>query len=173
MPVLIIGTYNNDGSPNAMNAAWGGIHDTNQVGICIDPSHKTTENILIRKCFTVNIGDAAHVTACDYVGMVSGNNDAGKFEKSGFHVCQSDLIDAPIIEDLPLSLECRLISHDPASGYTVGEIVNVSAPERVLDSNGRIDPDKVEAITFDPIQHRYIKLGETIGTAFKDGNALK
>ena len=87
MPVLIIGTYNDDGSPNVMNAAWGGIHDTNQVGVCIDVGHKTSRNILVRKCFTVNVGDAAHVVACDYVGIVSGNNDAGKFEKSGFHAC--------------------------------------------------------------------------------------
>ncbi len=173
MPVLIIGTYNDDGSPNVMNAAWGGIHDTNQVGVCIDVGHKTSRNILVRKCFTVNVGDAAHVVACDYVGIVSGNNDAGKFEKSGFHAVMSEVVDAPVIEELPLCLECRLVSHDPSSGYTVGEIVNVSAPERVLDENGNIDPAKVEAITFDPVHHKYLKLGEVAGTAFKDGNALK
>ncbi len=165
--------YNADGTPNAMNAAWGGIHDTNQVGVCIDVGHKTSRNILVRKCFTVNVGDAAHVVACDYVGIVSGNNDAGKFEKSGFHAVMSEVVDAPVIEELPLCLECRLVSHDPSSGYTVGEIVNVSAPERVLDENGNIDPAKVEAITFDPVHHKYLKLGEVAGTAFKDGNALK
>ncbi len=173
MPVLIIGTYNSDGSPNVMNAAWGGIHDTNKVGVCIDTGHKSSQNILLRKCFTVNVGDAGHVAQCDYVGIVSGNSEPAKFEKSGFHASSAEMVDAPVIDELPLALECRLISHDPESGYTVGEIVNVSAPERVLDENGKIDPLKIEAITFDPVQHKYIKLGDIVGNAFKDGNALK
>ena len=169
MPVLIIGTYNEDGSPNAMNAAWGGIHDTGQIGVCIDPGHKTAENLLARKCFTVSVGDASHVVACDYVGIVSGRREPGKLEKAGFHAGRAEFVDAPVIEELPVTLECRLVSYDSSTGCTVGEIVNVSAAERVLTPDGKIDPARIEAITFDPVNHRYLKLGEVVGTAFQDG----
>ena len=136
-PVLIIGTYNEDGTPNAMNAAWGGIHDTNQIGICLSPEHKTVKNILDRKAFTVSMADAKHVVACDFVGIVSGNKDPEKMQKSGFTVSKSDIVDAPVINELPMALECRLVSYDEDSGYMVGDIVNVCADEDVL-TDGKI-----------------------------------
>lgn len=172
MPVLIIGTYNEDGSPNAMNAAWGGIHDTARIAVCIDPAHRTAANLLARKAFTVSIGDALHVAECDFLGIVSGNEDPGKLGKTSFHIRKAELVDAPLIEELPMTLECRLLHYDSDSGCTVGEILNVSADERVLDSDGRIDPAKIQAITFDPVRHRYLKLGEIAGTAFRDGRKL-
>lgn len=173
MPVLIVGTYDENGSPDAMNAAWGGIHDTNQIGVCIDPSHKTAKNLLAKKVFTVSIGDAAHVVECDFVGLVSGNKEPDKMAKSGLHTHKADFVDAPVIDELPMTLECRLVSYDPATGCTVGEIVNVSADERILDADGKIDPEKFEPITFDPVHHLYRKLGPVVGTAFKDGGKLK
>ena len=172
MPVLIIGTYDENGVPNAMNAAWGGIHDTNQIGVCIDPSHKTAENLLAKKAFTVSIGDAAHVVECDFVGLASGNKEPDKIAKSGLHTHKAEFVDAPVIDELPMTLECRLKSYDPETGCTVGEIVNVSADERVLNGNGQIDPLKLEAITFDPVSHTYLKLGEAVGSAFRDGKKL-
>ena len=173
MPVLIIGTYDENGSPNVMNAAWGGIHDTNQIAVCIDPGHKTAKNLQQRRYFTVSIGDAAHVTECDFVGIVSGNDVPDKLAKAGFSAVKAEFADAPVIKELPMTLECRLVSYDDKTGCTVGEILNVSADENVLDENGKISPDKMEPICFDPVHHTYRKLGAVAGTAFKDGLKLK
>ena len=173
MPVLIIGTYDENGSPNVMNAAWGGIHDTNQIAVCIDPGHKTAKNLQQRRYFTVSIGDAAHVTECDFVGIVSGNDVPDKLTQAGFSAVKAEFADAPVIKELPMTLECRLISYDDKTGCTVGKILNVSADENVLDENGKISPDKLEPICFDPVHHTYRKLGAVAGTAFKDGLKLK
>ncbi len=172
MPVLIIATYDENGTPDAMNAAWGGIHDTNQIGICLSPEHKTVKNILAKKAFTVSMADAKNVVPCDYVGVVSGNNVSNKIETAGWTVTKSAVVDAPVINELPMCLECTLVSYDEKSGYMVGDIVNVSAEESVL-TDGKIDAAKVEPITYDPVSHKYLKLGQAVGTAFKDGLALK
>ncbi len=172
MPVLIIATYDENGTPDAMNAAWGGIHDTNQIGICLSPEHKTVKNILAKKAFTVSMADAKNVVPCDYVGVVSGNNVSNKIESAGWTVTKSAVVDAPVINELPMCLECTLVSYDEKSGYMVGDIVNVSAEESVL-TDGKIDAAKVEPITYDPVSHKYLKLGQAVGTAFKDGLALK
>ena len=173
MPVLIVGTYDTDGRPDAMNAAWGGIHDTNQIGVCIDPGHKTAENLRARRCFTVSVADAAHLTACDYVGIVSARDEPDKLRKANFHASRSEFVDAPIIDELPMTLECRLVSYDEKTGCTVGEIVNVSADETILDAEGRIDPAKLRPLTFDPIHHLYRELGAAAGRAFQAGLELK
>lgn len=172
-PVFILATYGEDGIPDAMNAAWGGISEANQLTMCISAGHKTTANILARRAFTVSMATADQVVACDYVGMSSGNNVPDKLSKAGFHTTRSDFVDAPLIDELPMALECRLISYDPESCRLVGEIVNVSADESVLDAGGKIDPDKLQPITFDPIHNAYRKLGEKVGNAFSDGAALK
>ncbi len=173
MPVYIIGTYNADGTPNAMNAAWGGISEEKEISICVDSGHKTTENILERKAFTVSMATAKYVTACDYVGVVSGNKVPDKFTKAGFHATKSEFVDAPLIDELPMAVECKLISYDPESCRLVGEIVNVSADEFVLNEDGKVDPAKLQPITYDPMNHYYLALGEKVGHAFKDGLALK
>ena len=172
-PVLIIASYDENGTPDAMNAAWGGISDDTQISMCLSAGHKTVKNILKRKAFTVSMADAAHVAACDYVGIVSGNDVPDKLEKAGFHTTRSEFVDAPLIEELPMTLECRLVSYDEESCRMVGEIVNVSAEESVLDENGKIDPGKLQPITFDPVNNAYLKLGEKVGNAFRDGLALK
>lgn len=171
MPVLIIAAYDENGNANAMNAAWGGIHDTNQIGMCIDASHKTSKNIMAKKAFTVSIADAAHVNGCDYVGIASGNKVPDKLQKAGFTVTKSEFVDAPVINELPMALECELVSYDEATGCLVGNIINVSAEESVL-TDGKIDPAKLEPITYDPVNHNYIKLGEIAGKAFSDGKKL-
>ena len=172
-PVLIIAAYDENGTPDAMNAAWGGISDDTQISMCLSAGHKTVKNIQARKAFTVSMADAAHVVACDYVGIVSGNKVPDKFEKAGFHATKSEFVDAPLIDELPMTLECTLGSYDPETCRLVGEIVNVSADERILDENGKIDPAKLEPITFDPVNNAYLKLGEKVGNAFKDGMQLK
>ncbi len=173
MPVLIIGTYDENGTPNAMNAAWGGISEETQISICVSEGHKTTKNILARGAFTVSVADAENVIACDYVGVVSGNRDPDKIETAGWHTVKSDFVDAPLFEELPMALECKLLSYDAESCRLVGEIVNVCAEERILDENGKIDLTKFSPITYDPVHHTYRKLGEVVGQAFCDGAKLK
>ena len=173
MPVYIIGTYNEDGTPNAMNAAWGGISEEEEISICVDADHKTAANILNRKAFTVSMATAKYVAACDYVGIVSGNKVPDKFERAGFHATKSQFVDAPLIDELPMALECELISYDPESCRLVGKIINVCADESVLGENGKVDVQKLAPITYDPMNHHYLVLGEKVGQAFHDGTVLK
>lgn len=173
MPVLIIGTYNEDGTPNAMNAAWGGISEETQISICVDDGHKTAENVTASGGFTVSVADVNNLVSADYVGIVSGNKDKDKIKKAGWHAVKSEYVNAPLFEQLPLTLECKLISYDAESCRLVGEIINVSADENILGEDGKIDLDKFIPITYDPVHHTYRRLGEAVGRAFTDGNALK
>ena len=173
MPVLIVATYDENGCPDAMTAAWGGIHDTNQIGVCIDPGHKTADNLRARKCFTVSVGIAGEIAACDYVGIVSAHQEPDKLRKAGFHTSRAGKVDAPVIEELPMTLECRLLSYDDKTGCAVGEILNVSADEKILDAEGKIDPAKLDPLVFDPVHHLYRKLGEVAGKAFQEGLKFK
>ena len=173
MPVLIIAAYAKDGTAHAMNAAWGGMSEEKEISVCISADHKTTECILASGAFTVSMADEAHVTACDYVGVVSGNDVPDKLARAGFHTTKSELVNAPLIDELPMALECRLTSYDAESCRLVGEIVNVSADERVLNEAGKIDPAKLRPITYDPMNHTYLVLGEVVGHAFSDGLKLK
>ena len=171
-PVLIIASYDENGNANAMNAAWGGISDANRIKMHLGLDRKTVKNIRARKAFTVSMADVAHVVACDYVGIVSGNDVPNKLEKAGFTTTKSEFVDAPVINELPMVLECRMIGYDDEEHCLMGEIVNVGAEERIL-TDGKIDPAKLEPITFDPVNHTYIKLGEKVGNAFQDGAQLK
>lgn len=171
-PVFIIATYDENGKPDAMNAAWGGISGGNEISMCLSAGHKTTKNILAKKAFTVSMATADTMVACDYVGIVSGNGETEKMEKAGFHTVKSEFVDAPLIEELPMAVECKFISYDPNSGRMVGEIVNVCADESVL-TDGNIDPMKLRPITYDGMNRAYYVLGEKVGNAFKDGAALK
>lgn len=173
MPVFIVAAYDENGNPNVMNAAWGGVYTDDMVGICLAEGHKTTQNILATGAFTVSMGTADTVVACDYVGMVSGNKEADKFSKAGFHAVRSEFVNAPVIEELPMALECELVSYDKETNHMVGRIVNVSASEDILDGDGKICPSKLRPITFDPVNHEYLVVGEKVGNAFSDGKALK
>ena len=173
MPVLIIGSYDENETPDAMNAAWGGISEETQISICVSEDHKTTKNILARGAFTVSVADAENVVACDYVGVVSGNKEPNKIKKTGWTVLKSEFVDAPLFEELPMALECKLISYDEESCRLVGEIVNVCADERIINAEGKIDLTKFSPITYDPVHHTYRKLGEVVGQAFSDGLKLK
>lgn len=172
MPVLIVAAYDEQGMPNAMNAAWGGMFTDEHIGICISEGHKTTKNILATKAFTVSMATVEQLAACDYVGIVSGNREPDKFSKAGFTALRSEAVNAPIIEQLPMTLECEMVSYDKESNHLVGRIVNVSADEKIL-TDGKIDLGKLRPITYDPINHHYIALGEVAGNAFSDGKKLK
>lgn len=174
MPVLMISTYNEDGTVNVMNAAWGTMIDRNVVGLNLTESHKTVKNIKERKAFTVSIADSKHVAEADYFGMVSGNNTPNKFENSGLTATKSENIDAPIINEFPICLECEFIEYqDNEYGVgVIGKVVNVTADEKVMNGEN-IDINLVEAITFDPFTHGYYKVNGRVGEAFKDGLQLK
>ena len=170
--LFVVSAMRADGPPNAMNAAWGGISEEKEITICVDSAHKTAENLMTRKAFTVSMATANYVAACDYVGLVSGNKEPDKFAKAGFHATKSEYVDAPLIDELPMALECEVISYDPETCRLVGRIVNVSADESVLGENGKVDVGKLRPITFDTMNNQYLVLGEQVGQAFREGTAL-
>ncbi len=172
MPVFIVAAYDKEQNPCCMNAAWGGIYDTDQIMLCLADDHKTTKNILESKAFTVSIADAAHVVEADYVGIVSGNQVPDKMQKAGLTTVRSEFVDAPIIKEFPMTIECKLLKFNE-DGICIGEILNVSADEAGLDADGQIDPTKLQAITYDPVHYAYLTLGEKVGNAFSDGKKLK
>ena len=172
MPVLIVGTYDENGTPNAMNAAWGGVYDANQVMLCLSDDHKTTENIKKTGAFTVSFATTETVIPCDYIGIVSANDVPDKFAKAGFHATKSGFVNAPLIDELPMALECKLIKFNE-DGICIGEIVNVSADERIIGADGKIDAKKLDPIIYDGVTHAYWNLGEKVGQAFSDGKKIK
>ena len=172
MPVLIIGTYGEDGTPNAMNAAWGGLYDADQVILCLSAGHKTTQNILKNGAFTVSFGTLPQMKPCDYVGLVSANNTPDKMEKAGFTTKKSEFVNAPVIQELPVALECSFVKKT-ADGNIVGQIVNISADESALDENGQISADLMQVLSYDPVERSYRVLGKTVGKAFAVGSELK
>ncbi len=170
-PVLIIGTYDEDGRPNAMNAAWGGVCGSDEVMIDLS-SHKTTENIAVTKAFTVSPADVEHLTACDYVGLVSANKEPDKMKKAGFTVTKSEFVNAPVINELPVTLECELKEIVDGGKY-IGKIKNVSVDPRVLGEDGKVDLSKFHPIIFDGVSAGYYVFGQRAGNAFRDGEKLK
>ena len=170
MPVLMVSTYNEDGSVNVMNAAWGTMLERDQVVLNLTQTHKTVKNIKERNAFTVSIADSKHVVEADYFGVASGNNTPNKFEKSKLTSTKSEHVDAPIINEFPICLECEFIRYGECG--VVGKVVNVSADEKVMDGDN-IDISLVNAIAFDPYTHGYYKVTERVGNAFKDGMQLK
>ena len=172
LPVLIIGTYCQDGTPDAMNAAWGGLCNADKVMLCLGSGHKTTKNILARGAFTVGFADASHVIAADYVGIVSANREPDKLKKSGFHATKSEFVDAPLMDELPVSLECKLVKVNE-DGNIIGQIGNVAVDESVLGQDGSLDFDKFRPIAFEPSHNGYHVLGERVGSAFSDGAQIE
>lgn len=174
MPVLMIATYNEDGSVDVMNAAWGMMLDRDKVILNLTETHKTVKNIKERKAFTISIADAKHVIEADYFGVVSGNNTKDKFEVSGLTAIKSENVDAPIIEEFPICMECEFIEYqdDEYGCGVVGKIVNVSALEEVMNGDN-VDISLVNAIAFDSYTHEYYKVTKRVGNAFKDGMQLK
>lgn len=174
MPVLLISTFNEDGSVNVMNAAWGTMLDRDMVELNLTETHKTVQNIKARKGFVVHIADAKHVVEADYFGVVSGNNTKEKFSKSGMTYTKSELVDAPIINELPIAMECELVEYqnDETGLGVIGKVVRTSVEEANM-KDGKVNIDSLEAIAFDPYTHGYYKVGGRVGEAFKDGLKLK
>lgn len=173
MPVLIVATYGEDGQADAMTAAWGCAADYTKICLILDKSHKTMANILKHKAFTVSMANAANVVPADFVGIVSANNDPDKLAKTGWSLSKSEFVDAPMINELPLTLECTLDKWDEARDMVIGDIVNTSIDESILDEKGNVDVKKLDPITYDCVAHTYLKLGDVVAKAFSVGAELK
>lgn len=173
LPVLMIGTYDENGTPNAMNAAWGGMCARDHVALHISRRHKTTDNLYLKKAFTLSFADRAHLVEADYFGLASGK-DENKIKKAGFHVIRSEQVDAPTFEEFPLTLECQVVDIQESLGLirVVGKVVNVSADEAVLDADGAIDPEKLQILCYDRAKRNYHVMGPVVGKAYADGKAL-
>lgn len=174
-PVLIIGTYDENNVPDAMNVAYGGIVNSDRVQINIGVRHKTSDNIKLNKAFTVNIADVANMEAADYVGIVSGHEVPDKVKRAGISVFRSLIVDAPILENFPICLECLVedITQVDQTLKVVGKILNVAVEESVLGEDGQIDPEKLHCLTFDVVHRQYIELGNVVGKAFSCGKNLE
>ena len=174
-PVLIIGTYNSDGTPNAMNAAWGGQWDAKEIVISMG-AHATTENLARCNDFTVAFATKDTMVASDFVGIVSAKNDPEKMQKTGWTAIKADNVNAPVFTDFPMTLECRIlrkIDESEEGYYIVAEIVNILVNEEYLAEDGKPDVEKMQLITYDPVHHGYMALGDRVGNAFFDGKKLK
>lgn len=168
-PVLMIGTYDENGVADVMNAAWGGQYDYSQIVISLS-EHKTTDNLRLKKEFTVSFATKDTTKISDYFGVVSGR-EQDKIAKSGVHIRKADFVDAPIIEEYPLTVECKVVSFE--DGILIGEVVNTSADERILNEDGKVDLTKLQPIVFDAFLNKYRAVGDIVGNAFKDGLELK
>ncbi len=174
-PVLIVASYDEDGIPNAMNVAYGGIVNSNRLQINIGVSHKSAENIKIKGAFTIGIADEKNLVAADYVGIVSGENVPYKLDKTGWKIGKSEFVNAPVIEDLPITMECKVeeINQYGQTLRIVAIIENVLVDDELVTENDGIDLSKFSPICYDPANCGYLKLGEKVGDAFKDGNKIK
>ena len=174
MPVLMIATYNDDGSIDVMNAAWGTMQARGTVALNLTETHKTVENIKARKAFTVSIADADHMVEADFFGDVSGKTEPDKFAKSGLTASKAEFVDAPVVNEFPICMECEFVEyqHNEYGCGVIGKVVNITADDKVM-VNGKIDMSLVNAIAFDPYTHGYYKVQERVGDAFKDGKKIK
>lgn len=171
LPVLIIGTYDENEKANAMNAAWGGLYDTDLVELCLSAGHKTTKNILLKNAFTMSFATNETVVASDYVGIVSGNNTPNKMEFAHLTTSKSQFVDAPIINEFPFTLECEYV-RQTSEGNIIGRIINISIDDSILDSNGNVDLEKFKPIAFDPVNNEYVEIGGFVAKAFDAGKAF-
>jgi len=170
MPVLMIGTYNEDGSVDVMNAAWGMAQSMNELKLCLTESHKTVQNMKRTPYCTVALGTKDLVKQSDYLGMVSANTVTDKFTKTGLHATKSNNVDAPVIEEYPICMECKVVGFEEDG--TLVEVVNVLADEKYLNEDGTIKLDEVGIISYDPYGHGYYVVGNKVGQAFSDGKEL-
>ncbi len=170
-PVWIIATYDENGEPNAMNAAWGGISEENEISVCLSVGHKTCKNFELTGAFTVSMADAAHIEGCDYVGIASGNRVPDKFAKAGFTATKSEFVNAPVINELAVCMECRVKEFNKETCILKGEIVNVSVDESAM-TDGKVDIKKVAPVCFDPFNGTYNVIGEVVGKAWGSGKKL-
>ena len=171
MPVLMVATYGEDGKVDVMNVAWGGICGMDKIALNLAAERKTLKNIRAKKAFTVSLADEAHLAEADFLGTASGNVMSDKFERTGLHAVKSGRVDAPVIEEFPVTLECELAEIHDCFGEqrVVGTIVNVTVDEKFLDESGKVDVKKINPVMFDQFRNAYYNVGEKVGDAWRIG----
>ena len=174
MPVLMVAAYDENGRVNVMNAAWGMICAMDKIALFIDEDHKTTQNLLKTRAFTVSIADVPNMESADFFGIATGNKMPDKFERSGCHAVRSEFVNAPVITEYPVALECEFLEEINTENMhaIVGKIVNVSAEESVIGNKDKILPEKVNALIFDQYRSGYFAVGEKVGQAWNAGAGL-
>lgn len=174
MPTLMIGTYNENGSVDVMMMAWGGICAENMVALNLEADHKTVANLRNRKAFTLAVPSAETIKASDFFGIATANKMSDKFARSGLHAVKSDKVDAPVITEYPLTMECTVekFEDEPYGLRVLGRIVNTIADESVLDENGKVDAGKLHAFAFDQMQNGFYAVDRKIGKAWNAGAGL-
>ena len=174
MPVLMVAAYDENGKVNVMNAAWGMICAMDKIALFINEDHKTTQNLLKTKAFTVSIADKEHIDVADFFGIATGNKMPDKFERTGYHAVKSDVVNAPIIDEFPYVMECELAEViDTENMYAiVGKIVDTKAEESILDEKDKVEVEKLQALIFDQFKHGYYVSGEKAGKAWNAGKDL-
>ena len=174
MPVLMVAAYDENGVVDVMNAAWGMACGSDKIALFISEGHKTTKNIRAVKAFTVSIADKEHMDVADFYGIASGNTMPDKFEKSGYHAEKSSFVNAPIVTEFPVAIECELaeIVETENMHAIVGKIKNVSADEKVLSEDDKVDPAKLNALIYNTFQRDYYVATEKVGQAWSAGKKL-
>ncbi len=174
MPVLLIATYDDKGVVNVMNAAWGGIYGDEKVVLDLAPNRKTLKNMRLNNAFTVSLADRAHMAEADFFGIVSGNADENKFSRTALTAEKSEAVNAPVIVDFPVTLECEVeeIIEETEDVHVVGRIKNTLVAESALDADGKVDPSKLDVLIYDTFKLGYHVLGERVGNAFSEGKAF-
>ena len=170
MPVLMIGTYNEDGSVDVMNAAWGMAQEMTQLKLCLTESHKTVKNMKRTGYCTVSLATEKYMAESDYLGLVSANNVTDKFEKTGLHGVKCENGDAPVMQEYPICMECKVLGFEEDG--TLVEVVNVLADEEYFDENGKLKLDEMGILAYDPYGYGYYKVGNKVGQAFSEGKKL-
>ena len=172
MPVVLIATYNKDGSVDVMNAAWATAYDFKQVKLNISEGHATTKNIRRTKSFSIALADERHIAEADYVGLVSADKVKDKFLKTGLHASKGEKVNAPVLDDFGVIMECEALDFDGEYGV-LGDIKRLAVDEKYLDENGKVDISKLGIIAYDPFNHGYYVIKEKVGQAFSDGKKIK
>ena len=175
LPAIMIATWDEKQNPNVMMAAWGGQCGPKHITFELS-AHKTTDNIRLKKAFNISFATKDDIVQSDYFGIVSGNDVPDKVAKAGFTVTPSPNVDAPIINEYKLTLECKVVTFDEdgnGGARVVGEIVNMSADESILDEEGNIDLSKLQPVIFDSAKSEYRVVGEKVGTAWGSGKAIQ
>ena len=170
MPVLMIGTYNEDGSVDVMNAAWGMAQSMTHLKLCLTESHKTVKNMKRTGYCTVALATKDYIAESDYLGLVSANTVSNKFEKTGLHSVKSEKVDAPVIEEYPVTMECKVVGFEEDG--TLVEVVNVLADDKYINQDGSLKLDEMGIISYDPFGHGYYEITNKVGQAFSEGKKL-
>lgn len=174
MPTLMIGTYNEDDSVDVMMMAWGGVCAEDMVALNLEADHKTVANIRKRKAFTLAVPSVETLKESDFFGIATANKVSDKFARSGLHAVKSDKVDAPVITEYPLTMECTVerFEDEPYGLRILGRIVNTLADESVLDEKGKVDAGKLHAFAFDQMRNGYYAVDQKVGQAWNAGAGL-